>query len=121
MKLAKAKHKNTKEYTKYNMDYMFKYKHKFERDDALIVLREQGGCKICGISLPEEGGKWYLDHDHKCCPINTSCEKCRRGILCRDCNLMLGFAKDNIETLKKSIEYLEAYNDIREKANEHTK
>jgi hypothetical protein len=34
---------------------------------------------------------------------------------------MLGFAKDNIETLKKSIEYLEAYNDIREKANEHTK
>ena len=25
MKSAKDKHKNTKEYTKYNMDYMFRY------------------------------------------------------------------------------------------------
>jgi len=121
MKSAKQKHKNTKEYTKYNMDYLFRYKHKFERDEALVTLREQGGCKICNISLPEEGGKWYLDHDHECCPSNTSCEKCRRGILCRDCNLMLGFAKDNIETLKKSIEYLEMYNNTREKVNEYTK
>jgi hypothetical protein len=34
---------------------------------------------------------------------------------------MLGFAKDNIETLKKSIEYLETHNKIREKENEHAK
>ena len=121
MKSAKDKHKNTKEYTKYNMDYMFRYKHKFERDSALIILREQGGCCICKKELPEDGGYWYQDHDHNCCVKNTSCEKCRRGILCRDCNLMLGFAKDNIEVLKEAAKYLETYVNNREKANEHAK
>lgn len=33
---------------------------------------------------------------------------------------MLGYAKDNIEILKKSIEYLEVYNTIREKVNGNT-
>jgi hypothetical protein len=121
MKSAKQKHKNTKEYTKYNIDYMFKYKHKFERDDALIVLREQGGCYICKKELPEQGGHWYQDHDHNCCPKNSSCEKCRRGILCRECNLMLGLVKDNIEVLEKAIEYLRIHRDNREKENEHAK
>jgi hypothetical protein len=112
----KPKSKNTKVHSSYNKNYLFRYKHGFDRDEALTVLREQGGCKICGIALEEEGRSWYLDHDHNCCVKNTSCEKCRRGILCRNCNLMLGFAKDNIETLEKSIEYLKAYNN-KEKMN----
>ena len=115
MKSAKQKYKNTKAYTKYNIDYTFRYKHKFERDDALIALREQGGCAICKKELPEQGGFWYQDHDHNCCPKNNSCENCRRGILCRDCNLMLGFAKDNIEILTKAIEYVEVYKNKQEK------
>ena len=92
-----------------NKDYLFKYKHGFTREEALEILREQNGCKICGIKLSEDNRGWYMDHDHNCCPINTSCEKCRRGILCRSCNLMLGFAKDNIEVLDKAIKYLQVY------------
>ena len=114
----KPLNKNTKLYNKYNKDYLFKYKHGFERDEALVVLQNQGGCKICGIELNEEGGAWYLDHDHNCCKKNTSCENCRRGILCRNCNLMLGFAKDNTEILAKAVEYLEAH---KEKLNGNTK
>lgn len=36
-----------------------------------------------------------VDHDHKCCAGNRSCGKCIRGLLCRQCNLLLGVAKDN--------------------------
>lgn len=105
----KPVNKTTKEYNKYNKDYLFKYKHGFERDEALALLREQNGCKICGIKLDEENRGWYMDHDHTCCVKNTSCENCRRGILCRDCNLMLGFAKDDIEILAKAVEYIQTY------------
>ena len=72
-----------------------------------------GGCAICNKSLPhpadENGDKWQtnIDHDHTCCPTETSCGECIRGMLCRDCNLMLGHAKDNLSTLKKAVEYLE--------------
>lgn len=95
-------------------NYLTKYKHGISREDLLKILNEQDGCKICGIELPESGGKWYVDHDHNCCEKNTSCEKCRRGILCRDCNLMLGFAKDNADVLARSVEYL---NEYKEKVN----
>ena len=107
----------TKPYNKKNKDYLFRYKHGFERDEAIQILKKQGGCEICHIVLPEEGGHWYLDHDHECCKPNTSCENCRRGILCRDCNLMLGFAKDNTEVLNKAIKYLEKYSKEKKNAN----
>jgi hypothetical protein len=81
-----------------------------------IVLRYEsqgGGCSICNKALPhpadENGDRWQtnIDHDHNCCPTDTTCGSCTRGLLCRDCNLMLGHAKDNLETLKKAVEYLE--------------
>ena len=97
---------------KNDINYQFSYKHKgYDRNDALEILKQQGGCMICKIELPEEGRKWFLDHDHSCCPKNTSCDKCRRGILCRDCNLMLGFAKDNLKTLQNAIKYLLEHRD----------
>ena len=40
-----------------------------------------------------------VDHNHKNGKV--------RGLLCRDCNLILGNAFDNIETLKNLIKYLE--------------
>ncbi len=90
-------------------NYLTKYKHGISREYLLEILKEQNGCKICGVELPENGGKWYVDHDHNCCEKNSSCEKCRRGILCRDCNLMLGFAKDNTDVLARAVEYLNEY------------
>lgn len=98
-------------------NYMFKYKHGFERNDALKILEQQGGCKICNKTLDEKINKWYLDHDHKCCPNLRSCENCRRGILCRECNLMLGLAKDDINVLLEAIKYLEQYNKEKVNAN----
>lgn len=71
------------------------------------LLERQGGCAICPAPEPGGKGSWHVDHDHACCPVSgKSCGRCVRGILCHNCNLMLGHAKDSIETLKMAIRYL---------------
>lgn len=61
-------------------------------------------CKICGI---DNANKWVIDHDHAH-HINSEigCIDCIRGILCNNCNLMLGHARDNVTILKAAIDYL---------------
>ena len=44
-------------------------------------------------------GLWVLDHDHKTGKY--------RGHICQHCNTILARAKDDIDTLKRAIEYLE--------------
>ena len=58
-------------------------------------------CEICG----KESERLVYDHDHKMPKDITAF----RGVLCDGCNLMLGGAKDNIETLLKGVEYLKRY------------
>lgn len=82
--------------------------------EALIDLYnlQAGGCAICNKELPnpsfEDAYKFgmAIDHDHSCCPTTQTCGNCIRGLLCRNCNLMVGHAKDNTETLKKAVEYI---------------
>ena len=50
--------------------------------------------------------EWCWDHDHSCCPKNTSCEKCRRGLLCQQCNKALGNVRDDPSKLEGLAEYL---------------
>lgn len=47
----------------------------------------------------------HVDHNHKCCD-KGACERCRRGLLCGNCNNLLGHAKENISVLQSAIEYL---------------
>ena len=100
---------NSKPPTKESKDYIFRYKHGIERDQILAILEEQIYCKICKTELLKKDRDWVVDHDHNCCPKNKSCDNCRRGVICQPCNKVLGFAKDNIETLQAAIEYLEEY------------
>ena len=57
-------------------------------------------CAICRTDVPRGRG-WHQDHCH-------ATEE-PRGILCGSCNLMLGHAKDSIDTLQRAIEYLQSY------------
>ena len=50
-------------------------------------------CEICGNVT-----KVFFDHDHN----NGK----HRGWLCKNCNLVLGFAQDKPEILKRASEYL---------------
>ena len=76
------------------------------RDDYVNMEKSQNGvCKICGE--PEKYKKRLsVDHDHACCSGSKSCGKCIRGLLCSNCNRVLGQVNDNVETLQTMIEYL---------------
>jgi hypothetical protein len=55
-------------------------------------------CKIC-LKPEEEAVKGlHVDHCHKTGKV--------RGLLCRECNFMIGLAKDSPELLKSAIDYL---------------
>jgi Recombination endonuclease VII len=78
-----------------------------EQYDAL--LEAQGFCcAICGE--PETTSNAYgsrslaVDHDHEHCA--KGCPACVRGLLCRRCNLLLGYANDDDGTLQAAIAYL---------------
>lgn len=87
------------------------YKLRIE-DLAALVAKQDGKCGVCEKGLDDvydftiKKHNLVVDHDHACCSGGKSCGKCIRGILCRDCNLMLGHSKDNVKTLKKAIKYL---------------
>lgn len=69
-----------------------------QRDE--LFAKQGSKCGVCGLTDPGSTKGWHIDHCH-----NT---KRVRGILCNHCNLMLGYAKDNAETLANAIKYLRA-------------
>jgi len=81
---------------KYNIDLDF-----YEQ-----MLAEQGGaCGACG-EPPQPGQVLCVDHDHACCPGQTSCGRCVRGLLCHDCNRAAGYLRDNVQTVEGLARYL---------------
>lgn len=60
-----------------------------------IMAKAVDGCEVCGRDM---GSKICFDHDHESGKF--------RGLLCHNCNTMLGLAKDNVHTLEKAILYL---------------
>lgn len=92
----RKKYKKQTRKTMRNWHLRSKYGITLEEYD--VMLEEQNGvCYICG--LPPLGYRLAVDHDH---------EKGRvRKLLCSNCNRALGFAKENTDTLKKLISYIE--------------
>jgi hypothetical protein len=82
-------------------------KYSITYDTYIKMLEDQGGvCYLCEMPesfIDKKTGKvkaLAVDHDHKCCSRAGSCGKCIRGLLCWNCNQMLG----NIEKKPKLIE-----------------
>lgn len=84
-----------------------KAKDKALRNNYGITLRQwedifdSQGCKcaICGSTEPNHAsGQFVVDHCHEFGQV--------RGILCGHCNIMLGHAKDDINTLFAAAMYL---------------
>lgn len=72
-------------------------------DITAMIAAQDGRCSICGTTDPGRGEKRLLvDHDHKTKKV--------RGLLCHNCNALLGDAKDNISTIQAAIEYLNKWN-----------
>lgn len=76
-------------------------------DQYDAMLAEQGGmCAICG-GAPKDGPSLHVDHDHACCATyKKSCGRCVRGLLCEDCNRVLGMFRDDPARFQSAIAYL---------------
>lgn len=70
-----------------------------------MLARQQHRCAICGVdaeglwhgrAIRRDG--WHIDHDHATGKV--------RGILCPPCNLILGYARDDVRVLAQAIAYL---------------
>lgn len=66
---------------------------------AWLLELQAGVCAIHGGPETRKGAIWFcVDHDHMCCPPKKSgqthcCKNCIRGLLCHDCNVMIGLAE----------------------------
>lgn len=83
-------------------DHTRKRKWKLDADGFRAFYDAQDGkCGICRADLPFYGRETCIDHDHV--------TGVRRELLCRPCNLGLGFMRDNTDTLRAAIAYLEKH------------
>lgn len=76
--------------------------------NSVVAPGPKHQCPICQRGEEQvrgRGGKksgvWCCDHDHE--------EGKFRGWLCHDCNRALGAFKDNLEIMKRAMEYLEKH------------
>lgn len=112
-KQSKEYHKNNKEARK-ESGKEYRYKNadviKIRRKEKLYGISESeqeelitlcnNKCEICGIDAKFSTKQVLnIDHDHSTGDI--------RGMLCGKCNKGLGLLGDNLESLKKVVNYLE--------------
>ncbi len=68
---------------------------------AIMWDAQDGRCYLCGEEMTTARGQGppptaaVVDHDHRHCPPETSCNVCRRGLACNRCNSMIGLVKDD--------------------------
>jgi hypothetical protein len=62
-----------------------------------LLRKQRGKCAVCERKLGTKRQP-HIDHDHT--------TKKTRGILCSNCNTLLGLAKERIRTLLRAIKYL---------------
>ena len=90
--------KNKKDEKESNRLYQKKTKYGLNAEEYYSMFESQNNkCAICGEEF-SDSNKAFVDHCHKTNKV--------RGLLCTRCNLLLGMAKDNIETLQNAIKYL---------------
>ena len=70
----------------------------------LFMKATQKVCKACG-DFPAEGKTLVVDHDHACCPGETSCGECVRFLLCSNCNTAFGLLKEDPDRIQNLLNY----------------
>lgn len=88
--------KNHPEYTR---KIHLRHNHDLSCENWLKIWESQDGkCAICGKKFKKSSNA-YVDHNHKTGEI--------RGLLCMKCNFAIGLLNDDLELMKKVIEYLQ--------------
>ena len=84
-------------------------------DYLALINSTNGACPICldDFNMDDFNKTPVTDHDHSCCSGATTCGKCVRGLLCRQCNLTLGRFEngpDPVAMLGRAMAHLETTN-----------
>jgi hypothetical protein len=69
------------------------------------MIHNQGGqCATCPAPL---AAGYCVDHNHECCPGNKqTCGNCIRGLLCAECNKLVGKLELDRERLSRLLTYI---------------
>lgn len=73
-----------------------------------LYAAQDGLCGICGPTTGRNGRtrRLSVDHDHACCPGPVSCGSCVRGLLCRECNTIVGRFRDDPACFTRGADYI---------------
>lgn len=74
-----------------------------------MFAKQDGKCAICFKPLIETP---HIDHKHSCCTGNRSCDNCRRELLCKHCNILVGMCFESTVVLQSATQYLERHNNV---------
>lgn len=114
--------KNKKEYYKNNKEIIDNKNKKYREDEADDTRRNRKLKWKYGITLEEYNST--LEEQNFCCAIchkhlsefkrNLAVDHCHktnkiRGLLCNSCNLVIGYADDNLDILKEAINYIKKW------------
>jgi Autographiviridae endonuclease VII len=86
-------------------------KHKYgitESEFNTLLIQQNGECAICGGGPSSKCIDLFVDHCHATGKI--------RGLLCRNCNMALGFLQDSRKLLKKADRYLSRFERLVDRA-----
>lgn len=102
------KNKNKESYLKRRQRERLKQRYG-NVDYENLFNKQNGTCAICGKpeifkSINGKTVRLSVDHNHKTGQI--------RGLLCKKCNIGIGYFEDNIKYLKKALIYLNQYSQM---------
>lgn len=72
-----------------------------------LLAKQEGRCAICRNGITAK--RLDIDHNHSTKEV--------RGLLCSNCNRMIGYAKDSEAILTSAINYLQSYRKSRSKSS----
>ena len=78
--------------------------HKANKNRQAILEEQNHSCAICGVHVEESATRFVMDHNHETNQV--------RGILCSNCNVGLGYFKDQPGRLGQAIKYLMDYDGL---------
>lgn len=82
--------------SEYNRNHIMQWRYGISLEEYDGLFKKQNGqCAVCGKVSSKH---LYVDHDHITGKV--------RGLLCRDCNLALGFVHDDPKIILKLHDYL---------------
>lgn len=71
----------------------------------VLKSTQHGVCALC-FEPDDESRRLSVDHDHSHCGSKRACKKCIRGLLCGNCNRMMGFVEKRMVLRGMFVTYL---------------